>query len=135
MIADKGPPEARIECLREAIAVSKRHWDRVAGVLRPMKTRPLLLEPFLSVLESLDLRVVVDSKDSLLFLISFVMGARAREVINLTFKDVTILGGGTAVKLVIRPSKNSTDFESTHSCQVGRRASPQVCRAGVTWNS
>lgn len=86
-----------------------------------MKTKSLPLDVLIPVPKSLDLRVVVDLRDALLFTLSFVCGARAKEALNMTRKDVTVLEGGTAVLLAIRPKKYSTYESSTHSCQFGNK--------------
>ena len=69
---------------------------------------------FFPVLESLDLSKVVDLRDALLFSLSYVCVARAKEAMNIAWRDVTVLGGGDAITLAIRPSKKSTDTGSTH---------------------
>ena len=113
------------------MAVSKKYWNKKAGVLRPFKREPMLLDVLVPVLKSLDLRSDADLRDALLFTISFVCGARAREMVNLTWGDLVILGEGSAVKIDIRPFKTSSFSKSTHSCQVGRRTFPQVGRVRV----
>ena len=85
-----------------------------------------MLDVLIPLLKSLDLSKVVDLRDALLFNLSYVCAARAKEVENITWKDVTVLRGGDAIILAIRPSKNSTDMGSTHHCQIGRRTDPQV---------
>ena len=129
-IVGNGPDEQKKILLREMIRVAQSHWNTVAGVLRPNKSNPMLLKVLLPVLKFLDLRVNVDLRDSLLFLLSFVCGMRAKEVVNITWKDVTILDGGNAVLINARPFKNSTRHGSTHPCQFGRRAFKQVDGGG-----
>ena len=109
------------------IKTSLKHWNKVAGILRPRKSTALLLDRVIPLLRSLDLRVNVDLRDALIFTLSFSSGARAMEVVNITWKDVTVLDGGKAVVLNIRPTKNTTEMGSTHSAQFGRRLYPEVC--------
>ena len=82
----------------------------------------------MTLLSPLDLSVPIDLRDSLLFNVAFVSGACAMEACNITWKDVTILGGREAVLIHIRPSKNSTLLGSTHTAQFGRRTRHQVSR-------
>ena len=91
----------------------------------------MLLDVIVLVVKSLDLRVVCDLRDALLFNVSFECRARAKEMVNLTCRNVTVLGDGAAVKLDMFPFKNSTNTKSTHSCQVGRRAHPQLRIGGL----
>ena len=126
VVGGEGLAEARITRLREVMAISQRHWNRAAGTLGPGKNKALLLDVIIPLLESLDPRVAVDLRDACLFLLSLVCGARAKEVTNLTWKDITVVDGGTAIIVAIRPPKNSTDTSSTHLCQIGRRSHPQV---------
>ena len=72
------------------------------------------------------MRSNVDLRDALLFTFAIVTGVRAREVVNLTWKDITILKGAAAIIVNIRPTKNSRKEESTYSVQIGRRTERQV---------
>lgn len=126
VVGGEGLAEARIRRLREAMAISQRHWNSSAGVLRPGKCKPLMLDVILPLLESLDPRVAIDLRDACLFLLSLVCGAHAKEVTNFTWKDITVVDGGTVFIVAIRPSKKSKDTSSTHLCRIGRRSHPQV---------
>ena len=81
---------------------------------------------WIHVLDSLDLSEALDIRDALLFNISFFCGARALEICNMTWKDVEVLGGGEAVRVTIRPLKNSGNAGSTYHCHIGRRSNSQV---------
>ena len=131
MIGGVGPLEARLRRMRVGIRTSLGYWNKAAGIRRPQKTAPLLLDQVTPLLYSLDLRINLDLRDALIFSLSFSSGARAKEVVNLTWKDVTVLDGGKAILLSIRPTKNSTELGSTHSFQIGRRTYQEVC-SGVT---
>ena len=115
VIGGAGNAEGRLKRLRFMIKTSLKHWNKVAGILRPRKSTALLLDRVIPLLRSLDLRVNVDLRDALIFTLSFSSGARAMEVVNITWKDVTVLDGGKAVVLNIRPTKNTTERGSTHS--------------------
>ena len=132
MIVGLGPDEQKIAALKEKNKAAIQYWNRECGVERPNKATPILLKTLLPLLKFMDLRVNEDLRDSLLFLLSFVCGFRGKEVCNLTWKDVSILDGGGAVLLEVRPFKNSTLMGSTHSCQFGRRVFKQVCMGGFT---
>ena len=126
IILGDGPEEARVECLRAAMDAARMYWTKKMGVLRPRKRKPMMLDVLVKALKSLDLRSNSDLRDSLAFVISFVCGARGKEIVNLTWKDVTVLENGAAVRLKIRPTKTASRTVSTHSCQVGKRKHPQV---------
>ena len=130
VITGEGSNDAKLERFKQAAKVAREYWTRQAGVMMPIKKRPMLLEVLILVLQSLDLRVPSDLRACLLFNIAFVCGARGKEMVNLTWKDVTILGRGEAVLLDIQPSKCSSLHKSTHTCQIGRREHPQVMMRG-----
>ena len=131
MIAGDGTSRKKLKRLRTAIQTSSRHWNRAAGILRPWKKFPILKELAIPLLNSLDLQYPLGLRDSLLFCLSLSTGARAMEVANITWKDVTVLDGGKAVLLNIRPTKNSTELGSTHSSQFGRRSNPKVYMSSI----
>ena len=108
------------------IQTSLKYWNKKAGILRPSKATALLLEHAIPLLKSLDLKNNADLRDAVIFTLSFSSGTRVKEVVNITWKDVTILEGGKALLLNIRPTKNSTDMGSTHTAQFGRRSFPEV---------
>ena len=128
VIMGDGSPEAKRKRLHNSITVAVAYWNKSVGIRRPLKTTPILSDFLMTLLSPLDLSVPIDLRDSLLFNLAFVSGSRAMEACNITWKDVTILGGGEAVLIHIRPSKNSTLLGSTHSAQFGRRTCSQVSR-------
>ena len=128
VIAGVGSPHAKRKRLRNSIQVAEAYWNKSEGILRPFKTTPIMNDFLMTILSPLDLSVPIDLRDSLLFNVAFVSGARAMEACNITWKDVTILGGGEAVLIHIRPSKNSTLLGSIHTAQFGRRTRHQVSR-------
>ena len=133
VIGGVDPADRRLKRLRYAIQTSLKYWNKEAGILRPRKATALLLDHAIPLLKSLDLRDNVDLRDALIFTISFSSGTGAKEVVNITWKDVTVLEGGKAVLLNIRPTKNSTEFGSTHTAQFGRRSFPEVKLALVAF--
>ena len=56
-----------------------------------------MLDVLILVLQSLDLSKVVDLRDAFLFNLSYVCAARAKEAVNITWRDVTVFCGDNAI--------------------------------------
>ena len=115
VIAGEGDDDRRIYNLRQKIRMATRHWNKRAGTDRPFKSKSMLVEVLIPVLEKLQIRLNLDLRDALLFTIAIVTSVRAKEVVNMTWKDVTILKGGVAIVIHIRPLKKTLGKRNPHT--------------------
>lgn len=126
VIGGVGSDEDRLRDLKERMMYSQHHFERELGVLRPNKTTPLMLAPFLKMLRCLDITRVVELRDNVLLMFAYYMGARARELTNLRYADIKILGVEQALLINMRPFKNSAEDGSTASFQFGAKTEKEV---------
>ena len=126
VIGGSESPDAKKRRPHQKICIAKRHWNRKLGVQRPRKAISMHYDVLVPLLESLNFANPLDHRDMLLFNLAIISATRAKEASNMTWKDVTVLHGGDAIKLDIRPSKNTTKLRSTHSAQFGRRTWVEV---------